>query len=387
MTTQLLIFGGQCPKSSLHWRHYRDGQMLSSGEVMSVAQLTLPGEEIDQVILILPGEKVIARAINSPAKSYQHIIQSAQYLLEDEIAENIDQYHLSVAEWRDDPIAVAGIAKAQLDEWLEELSTIGIVPDIVTADFLCLNKAPYKGVLLKTAGRIFANFQGAGFATDVGLSDAEIDLLLDAEGLSRDDIYFADYTGNSDMERSAQLSLFVEGVMRKEPINFLQGSYHPALSLPGGPKLLGRMGLLLIACLTLIIGATLIEGFRYNQKADAISSESLTAYQEAYPTETVRNLRAQARERANIVGATNQQFLEVSVLLARALQEFQAVQLVAINYDTDQLFTADLIFDTTEALDQFKSFLSRSGLLVEEGRTLTPVGEGYSGKLVLRVAG
>ena len=397
MSIQQIILTGESPEQDLHWIKADDGNLLSSGISASVQayaetvyDLTYP------LIAVLPGERFSLRQIESPAKSRQQILQSARFLLEDDFACPVDGLHLALAVAdQDNTKVIVATEKSYIENWLASFSACGVKPTSLTADFLCLKLSTSEAVAFVENDRLLFHAGTVGFATDRQLGVWSVEKLMPEADLSEltvlayaDEIGFASPAITIDQYRiedtSGILKFYANSIFAKAPVNLLQGDLELGIEWSAFFKPWRQAAAMLAASIALFLTIHVTEAVKFNVAADQLTSDARSRFTAAYPDATLRNLRAQARQRAGASTEGNTDFLNLTGKLTVALEQNSSVKLSLLTYDRTGMLTADLQFFSLEDLDALKAALSEQGLQVQEGRTLTPVGNVYTGKLTMR---
>ncbi len=120
----------------LIWSPTQQG-VISSGEVTNVSQLTAHANE-KEVVLLADSSAITLTSVNVPAGSERQLETVLPFLLEDELAQDVMQVHVSLLKKENGLAHVAVIEHKQLQFWLTALADVGIVPRRVVPDCLCL---------------------------------------------------------------------------------------------------------------------------------------------------------------------------------------------------------------------------------------------------------
>jgi len=91
------------------------------------------------VIVLLPLEQILLTKVNTRARKQKHLQKAVPFALEDELADDIDNLHFALGQrFGENDYPVAVIDKGTLDRIIDELSDVGIYPDLLTADLFGL---------------------------------------------------------------------------------------------------------------------------------------------------------------------------------------------------------------------------------------------------------
>lgn len=100
-----------------------------------------------RVVLFVPGADVRLTAVQVPARAPQKILQAAPYVLEDQLAEDVDTLHFAIgapgqADGGAHPVAI--VSRARMEAWVAPLRTRNVQADALVPESLCL-PAPESG--------------------------------------------------------------------------------------------------------------------------------------------------------------------------------------------------------------------------------------------------
>ncbi|WP_094751368.1 type II secretion system protein GspL [Psychromonas sp. CD1] len=145
MTEQLIIRLASESTQKNHWLIWSEteNEIIASGEVDDALQLNLLTEKAQNrlVICLLPGVDVNIRAVPIKGKYNRHIQQALPYLLEDDLATDVEKLHFNVFSKERDLIHVAYCTQKKMHMWLHWLSE---------AQLNCLQMIP-EGLVLPIA--------------------------------------------------------------------------------------------------------------------------------------------------------------------------------------------------------------------------------------------
>ncbi|MCI5048482.1 MAG: type II secretion system protein GspL [Aquisalinus sp.] len=394
-----LILSGDTPEDQLRWALVKDGNVVKSAVAESLSAFSENAHNPDvETVLVLPGERFVARHISSPAKSRQQFLQSVRFILEDELGGGIDGLHVCSADEGDNTSrVVVGIQKAWLQLWLDEAAALGISFKMVTADFMLLPQEEETASILLDNDRLMFNANGEGFVTEQALAGGLVEQLIARKDIPR--VILLSRTSASLFNLSgveiehfhikdehALTAFYAASLQKQKPANLLQGEFEPGIDWMAYTKPWRLAGALLAACIVLYFGMLLGEAIRFNAAADRITAQAEDRFRAAYPDMPIRNLRSQARQLAGTGEGGSSQFLTLSSLLTTSLESVGGAELSLLSYSEDGSLEVELQFATIDDLDRLKDALTGSGLSVDEGRSLTPSGNGYSGRLTVRSA-
>ncbi|NHK29079.1 hypothetical protein FF098_014240 [Parvularcula flava] len=399
---RLILITGDTIDDPLSWVETAGDKPVAGGVVASLAGLAEAVEgDADEIVVILPGERFAIRRLTTPARNQRQLLQAARFLLEDELAGPVESLHISLgADAADSAMGrpIIAVDEAWVAGWLEALREAGFPPDILTADILALGVSG-QSIMLVEKDRLRLNMDGEGFVTDRPLADELATEILSSSGIQKlgvirlgdavpvklpEDIAVQEIT----LPDARHLPAFMVGHMvDNQPVNLLQGTLERGLDWRAALKPWRYAAGLAAACLALWLVTVGIEAMQLHDSAQDLQRQAQAEFAATWPDLPQRNIANQARQLAAEGGASETWFLELSSVLANAMEERSGVQLAAVTYDATEGLVADIRFLDTEELDRLKQSLSAYGIVVEEGRNLSRDSDNaYIGKLYLRTS-
>ena len=191
------------------------------------------------VIVLLPLQQMLLTNVNTRARKGKHLQKAIPFALEDELADDVDALHFAIGQRHgenDYPVAV--IEKDTLDTILETLASVGIYPDILTADVFGL---PFMdgswAILIEDDRALVRTSKYSGFTIDLhnlqqiltsSLRQADVppsELNVYRCESEQGSIKKFNFPINSNELDDCPPSVFADGLVEDECINLLQSSY------------------------------------------------------------------------------------------------------------------------------------------------------------------
>lgn len=92
-----------------------------------------------RLIVLVPATDLRLCSVNIPARQPAKILQAAPYALEEQLAEDVDALHFALGPRQaDGSHVIAVVAHARMEQWLAPLRELGLRPQAVLPDLLCL---------------------------------------------------------------------------------------------------------------------------------------------------------------------------------------------------------------------------------------------------------
>ena len=151
MTETLFIRLGSQAHDTVHWlitneTTLDEQEIIACGELPSANQLTelTSKAENRQVKVLVPGSDVLLKSLNVPAKSSKAIRLAVPYMLEDNLAEEVDDLFFAYAQLPEDAqqnnCFTAVVSHQQMQQWLAWLANADISTQSILPDTLAMPK-------------------------------------------------------------------------------------------------------------------------------------------------------------------------------------------------------------------------------------------------------
>jgi len=363
-----------------------------------------------RVCVLVPGADVLLAEPEVPVKAGARLQQLVPYALEEHLAEDIDELHFAIGKRAADstraPVAV--VARALLDEWLAQLRTSGIEPDVVYADSDLLPENPGQAVALLEEEAVSVRPPGGSPVTlpaDALAEALEIARAADSSGAGGRGLIL--YTGAAEWKRhaalveaarpqfdgikvqlltSGPLALFAQQLPLAAPINLLQGSYEPTASRTVGIRA-WRVAAMLLACLVgLHVVGKAAELELLKKREHQVDASIRETFRSAMPGESpVGDARQRMEQRLLMARGAGGGLLPALQALAQARDSAPGTSVQSLNFHSGALEMKLSAPDAT-SLDHLSQALRSSGWQADlAGGTNT--GSGYEGRIEVRASG
>ncbi len=183
MTDLIVLKLGATPQEPVAWGAFVGATIEEAGRVADVASLSgmanrLPSDA--RIVAILSGEQVAMREIPAPPKQTSKLMAAARYILEDELAEAVDDLHVVVTTGASR--AALAVSKAVMSEWVAAFDAAGVAVSEMTVDYLCIGGTETACIIVGDHGRIIASRGKAGFSAELSLADVVAPPFIEAAG-------------------------------------------------------------------------------------------------------------------------------------------------------------------------------------------------------------
>lgn len=322
------------------------GRSAPLPEVLGLA----PGRRL---VVLVPAADIRLASVTVPARQPQKVLQAAPYLLEEQLAEDVEDLHFALGPRQADgsnPIAV--VTRARMERWLTPFREQGLRPEVLCPEMLALPweaDPPRWSALAEPALVTVRNGEFSGFCcapedlvSFLELADPDrthaLRLLIAGES--------ADYSGlDWPLELLPGFGSAVEAVAlnyRPEAsINLLQGSYSQRRDLQ---KLWAPWRLpaaLLVAWLLIGALAYGIDSWRLQREVSAQEAANIGRFQQLFPSESrIVDLQIQLEQQTAALksGGRDSGLFALLDVLSQALSENSGVQLQGMQYRDGALF-------------------------------------------------
>ncbi len=345
----------------------------------------------DTIIGVLPGEQVAMRLLASPPRSPSKFKAAAMYLLEDDLAEPLDDLHIAVA--RQDGVGVAmAVKKTVMNDWHAAFAKIGVQPDVVAADFSLLSSESHKNVVVFDQNRIMCAIDGTAFSAARPMADSLFAELIISDSVDEVLAYGDAQKETHDLpekalswrgafDDAAMFAVYASNAAQNGAPNLLQGAYKKRWDWRGGISPWRRAATLAAACLVGVIGLTIADGNRSARLADGLNQQTLAVHRTAFPEAANIDARRHARQMLS-TQSVGPGFLSLTSEFAIAINDDEQIQIDRIRYNAARgEFSVNLSFADINALETLKSKLTDRGISVSEAGGVRRSGSLYIGEL------
>lgn len=142
MNEFLLIRLGSRHQDVVHWLVWSATQraVIASGQLANAAQLselrTRAGHR--PVVVLVPGADMIFRTLALPGRLTAQTKQALPFMLEDEIASDVEKLHITVFTTQGQQVHIAAVEETQMQCWLAWLKSAGLKAQQLLPDVLAL---------------------------------------------------------------------------------------------------------------------------------------------------------------------------------------------------------------------------------------------------------
>lgn len=141
MSEQLIIRLASEAHQTIHWLVWSDSEkeIIASGDLENAKALSLLAEKAQsrKVICLVPGVDVTLKSVVIKGAFTRQMQQALPYMIEDDLASDVDKLHFSILDKKTDLVEVAICFKVKLQMWLDWLAEADIfcqrlIPEALT---------------------------------------------------------------------------------------------------------------------------------------------------------------------------------------------------------------------------------------------------------------
>ena len=130
------------PNQPVQWLVWspQQNEIIASGQLADMTQLNELAEYAAQrpVVALVPASELLLTQVAIPAGSGRQLAAVLPYLLEEELAQDVDSLHVHLIKRQGDIANVAIIEHRKIEQWLGELAKAGMEVKKLVPDCLCL---------------------------------------------------------------------------------------------------------------------------------------------------------------------------------------------------------------------------------------------------------
>ncbi len=356
-----------------------------------------------EVIVLVPGEKVLLTAAAVPSRQQRQIMQAVPNVVEEQLALDIDDCHFAIGDRNESgEISVAVVSLEDMYRWQSTLSDAGVKPTLMYSDTLT---GPWtRGISITIDGKR-AHFRSGKFA---GFTVPSHQIAFAAELLP--DIEIVDlYAGQYDLEdlrlQLAQIEA-IDGVLLnvhtrerggitlndasniEQTLNLLQGEFQASRETRRGFRVWQSAAILAVCTFLLHVSLLWGQGIYLQITANRYAQEAKSLYREVFPNDqNVRDVRR--RWDAHLSGSGSTSGDRFTALLSGVAANLSGSSMTVNNISYSEGrggLTLQLTASRSEQLLQFSQTLNSEGFAAEIG-TISQVEDNVRGSIKIGSSG
>ncbi|MEZ8945521.1 type II secretion system protein GspL [Vibrio sp. 10N.247.311.12] len=344
------------PQSPVQWLVWSTSQqeVIASGELSSWEQLDelTPYAEKRSCIALLPGNECLIKRVEIPKGAARQFDSMLPFLLEDEVAQDIEDLHLTILEKDATHATVCGVDREWLKQALDLFREANIIFRKVLPDTLAV---PFEeqGISALQIDQHWLLRQGNYQA--VSISEAWLPMFLQSDWVVADDEEQAttifSYTAmpsddvqlQSGIEWQAKPAELVMSLLSQQAItsgvNLLTGTFKTKSSFSKYWRVWQKVAIAACLLVAVIVTQQALKVQQYEAQAEAYRTESERIFRSVLPGKqripTVSYLKRQMNDEAKKYGGSGDgdSLLGWLALLPETLGQVKAIEVNSIRYD------------------------------------------------------
>ncbi|MFM2606220.1 type II secretion system protein GspL [Vibrio chagasii] len=344
------------PQSPVQWLVWSTSQqeVIASGELSSWEQLDelTPYAEKRSCIALLPGNECLIKRVEIPKGAARQFDSMLPFLLEDEVAQDIEDLHLTILDKDATHATVCGVEREWLKQALDTFRGANIIFRKVLPDTLALPLEEQGISALQIEQHWLlrqSNYQA------VSINEAWLAMFLQSDWVALDDeeqsptifSYTAlpsdDVQQQSGIEWQAKPAELVMSLLSQQAItsgvNLLTGTFKTKSSFSKYWRVWQKVAIAACLLVAVIVTQQVLKVQQYEAQAEAYRTESERIFRSVLPGKqripTVSYLKRQMNDEAKKYGGSGDgdSLLGWLALLPETLGQVKAIEVNSIRYD------------------------------------------------------
>ena len=386
MVETLYIRLGSQDYDPISWLIYsaREQEIIASGTLPNSKALTeLTSKASDRkVIVFVNASDISFHALNVPAKSQRMMRQAAPYMIEEELAQEVEDMFFAygnVTDGSENNCYLAGVDRAQMLNWQTWLNDANIKTDTIIPDALALPTNDSHWSMMSLDNQVMIR-QNAWHAMTL---EHELFEHVLAPWLQDEHVTLATYSPFEFTEQETackvkpQLEELPLALLAKHcheaPVNLLQGEFQVKLAKTNHKQHWAIAASIAGFALVTHLLMTAVSLYQVNQEQAATEQAIIAIYKQAFPDArrvSASTVRSQMNRKLDELGAGSQDasFLALLEKVQPAFATVPQLKPESVKYDgkrNELRLTA--VAQNYQAFDQFKAALEKLKLEVSIG--------------------
>lgn len=372
MSERLFIRLGQSfeqPCSWLVWSE-QEQEIIGSGELSDASALSTLTERAANgtVDILVPASSITLTAVDLPEKGQRQAIKALPFMLEENLAQDVEELHFVVGPREGDALNIAVVAHEQMQNWIEWLAEAGLKAKCIVPDCLALPLAECDWAAITFGQEILLRTgEGSGVSLEPEWLDMALPQLLPD---SEEAITVAGYTeialaGTAIKAQPLDLPMLVLARgMLNAPMNLLSGVYQPKREYGKHLSLWRNAAIVFAVVVVLALVNKGLNIHQMNAKADVVRLQSEQIYKQVVPgSSRVVNLRAQMDSHVRKMqgGGSGTEFFSMLEGTQAAFEQVQDLKPTTLRFDSNRgELRMQIKAKNYAQIEKFKEIISRT---------------------------
>ncbi len=302
MSERLFIRLGRSAEQSCSWLVWseQEQEIIASGELSDAQGLSTLTERAGNrpVDILVPASAITLTSVQLPEKGQRQALKALPFMLEENLAENVDELHFVTGPRDGESLSVAVVAHEQMQTWLSWLSEAGIKARQLVPDCLALPLQECQWAAMKFGSDyLLRTSAGSGVSLDAAWFQAALPKLATRqEGTP---ITLANY---SDLEiqgvevkpQPLDLPMLVlaKGILNA-PLNLLSGIYTPKREYSKHLMVWRNAAIVVLVALVLALVNKGLNIHHMNVEREALQQQTADIFKQVMGSSRIVNVRSQ----------------------------------------------------------------------------------------------
>ena len=303
MSERLFIRLGSNVENTCSWLVWseQEQEIIASGELANAEQLSTLAERAGNrpVDVLAPASAMVLTQVSLPEKGQRQALKALPFMLEESIAQDVEQMHFVTGARDGNNITVAVVAHEKMSEWLGWLKDAGLMVKRLLPDCLALPRMECEWAALSIGNELLLRTaNGLGHSIPADWQQVVLPRLLpvqDAED-EQDKITIANY-GELELEGAElhpqplelPMLTLAKGALQN-PINLLTGPYRPKREYSKNLLLWKNAAITFGVAIVLGLVSKGISIYQTHQQIDELKAQQVAIYKKATGRRNTTNL-------------------------------------------------------------------------------------------------
>ncbi|MEI6858794.1 MAG: type II secretion system protein GspL [Shewanella sp.] len=373
MSERLFIRLGASQNQSCSWLVWSEveQEIIGSGELKDAQALASLTERAGNrpVDVLIPSSAINLTQVELPEKGQRQAIQALPFMLEEDLAENVDELHFVTGPREGDFLSVAVVAHEQMKTWLTWLSDAGLKPKCIVPDCLALPLKQCQWAAMKfNQEYLFRTGAGVGVSLSEDWLNMALPKLLPSD--SKAQVTVAGYSelnlaGVQVHAQELELPMLVlaKGIV-SAPINLLSGTYTPKREYGKYIQIWRKTAIVAMIALILSLVNKGLNIHQMNTEQARLQQQSETIFKQVVPgSSRIVNLRSQMNRHLRSMQGSGggSEFFSMLEGLKDAFTQVPQLKPTTLRFDSVRNeLRMQVTAQSYAQVEQFKEIVSRS---------------------------
>ncbi|MXR69541.1 type II secretion system protein GspL [Shewanella sp. JBTF-M18] len=302
MSERLFIRLGRSAEQSCSWLVWseQEQEIIASGELSDAQGLSTLTERAGNrpVDILVPTSAITLTSVQLPEKGQRQALKALPFMMEESLAENVDELHFVPGPRNGESLSVAVVAHEQMQTWLSWLSDAGIKARQLVPDCLALPLQECQWAAMKFGpDYLLRTSRGSGVSLDASWFQAALPKL--AEGEEETPITLASYSdldikGVEVKPQPLDLPMLVlaKGILNA-PLNLLSGIYTPKREYSKHLMLWRNTAIVILVALVLALVNKGLNIHQMNVEREGLKQQTGEIFRQVMGSSRMVNVRSQ----------------------------------------------------------------------------------------------